>query len=299
MNTRVYARTNSRASHAQATPRTPSMRACSILHRLRFPRVHLTCNTTCARGQPRARRTSGGAVSEALGGNSAAEGLIDGPVVGRHGDRRGGEICRTGGGNRCHDTEAAAQAPERGSPRGQAPCAVHCLACRQPGGRRGVLGARTRPTGVLPDVKSSLPKYGGPLEHRAADADAASGCQYSTAVRCRHARPRRRRVARHTHVMPSWVKATMSENICTSNRRTRQPRAAASRRPQSLCAARARLRAVGARRTPSRCRVPAPRWCVDQNSNRAVWLKVYRGPWTKIKNKKRFSSSSCGVGQQY
>lgn len=35
---------------------------------------------------------SGGAVSEALGGNSAAEGLIDGPVVGRHGDRRGGEI---------------------------------------------------------------------------------------------------------------------------------------------------------------------------------------------------------------
>ena len=113
-----------------------------------------------------------------------------------------------------------------------------------------------------------------------------------------HARPRRRRVARHTHVMPSWVKATMSENICTSNRRTRQPRAAASRRPQSLCAARARLRAVGARRTPSRCRVPAPRWCVDQNSNRAVWLKVYRGPWTKIKNKKRFSSSSCGVGQE-
>ena len=53
-----------------------------------------------------------------------------------------------------------------------------------------MLGARTRPTGVLPDVKSSLPKYGGPLEHRAADADAASGCQYSTAVRCRltHAR---------------------------------------------------------------------------------------------------------------
>ena len=102
MNTRVYARTNSRASHAQATPRTPSMRACSILHRLRFPRVHLTCNTTCARGQPRARRTSGGAVSEALGGNSAAEGLIDGPVVGRHGDRRGGENEEARGESRSH-----------------------------------------------------------------------------------------------------------------------------------------------------------------------------------------------------
>jgi hypothetical protein len=38
-------------------------------------------------------------------------------------------------------------------------------------------GVRERPTGVLPDLKSSLAKYGGPLERKAAGRERGGGCQ--------------------------------------------------------------------------------------------------------------------------